>query len=70
MKKITTILIAVIILLLPLETRATHGFGAGLLTIYVDGVPFEVWAYGGGGGDGIAHIRMRDMAYMLNGTPA
>jgi len=63
-------LAVIIVLLFPIQTKATHGFGAGLLTIYVDGVPFEVWAYGGGGGDGIAHIRMRDMAYMLNGTPA
>jgi len=57
--------------LLPtVEVNATHGFGSGETLVIVDGVPFYIWTYGGRGGDGFAHIRLRDMAYVLNGTTA
>jgi len=57
--------------LLPtVEVNATHGFGSGETLVIVDGAPFYVWTYGERGGDGFAYIRLRDMAYILNGTVA
>ena len=54
----------------PVDVFATHGFGSQSFRISVDGSSFEVWGYGSGGITIDPSIRLRDIAYILNGTPA
>ena len=63
--------------LFPTVVSATHGFSSGLFTVSVDGTHFEIWGYHGDVmpgtwvfGFGTPAFRLRDIAYVLNGTPA
>ena len=71
-RRIITVMLAAaaFFLLFSAEVTATHCIVSGKVSIMVDDELFEVWAYGGGGGNGFPHVRLRDMAYILNGTQA
>jgi len=55
----------------PVITQATHGFGSGRGAFIVDGNISAPFIFEGYFGDGpVPAIRLADLAYMLNGTPA
>jgi len=71
--KIITIVISAVFIaaLFYMPVFATHGFSSMAFRIFVDGNhPFEVWGYGSGEIDISPSLRLRDVAFMLNGTPA
>ncbi|MCL1864147.1 MAG: SH3 domain-containing protein [Defluviitaleaceae bacterium] len=51
------------------DASATSGFNSQRFYIFVDGLPFEVWGYAGDGVN-LFSVSLRDVAYILNGTPA
>jgi len=63
------ILVAVLMLAhLGLTAFATHGFGSGRATFVVGDETFEIWGYFDDNLPGM-DVRLRDIAYILNGTP-
>ena len=68
MKRATVALIlAAVMLALCFPVFATHGFGSGRHSISVNGNIFDVWGYSS---DAPPSFRLRDIAYILNGTSA
>ncbi|MCL2674669.1 MAG: hypothetical protein FWE92_04985 [Defluviitaleaceae bacterium] len=65
---IRLILAALLILISPTIALATHGFGSAKITVYVDETPFEVYGYDGGDFSFDPSFKLRDIAYILNGT--
>jgi len=71
--KLTTICFLVIIvftMILPMNVFATHGFGSQRFRVFVNYLPFEAWGYGSGEIIVDPSLRLRDLAYILNGTPS
>jgi hypothetical protein len=68
MKKLLFICILLLTLLAPVTVRATVGPFALESVIFVDGVASPLW--GVRNDIGISAVRLRDLAYLLNGTPA
>ncbi|MCL2225415.1 MAG: hypothetical protein FWB96_10670 [Defluviitaleaceae bacterium] len=68
MKKLFCVFMLVIILLMPLAVRATVGPLVQEAVVFLDDEIFTIW----GVGDDVAvsFVRLRDLAYILNGTPA
>jgi len=68
--RVFVILSAILILAvhLPMLVYATGGFGSARTTISVDGQVFELHGYDGDGP--MPAFRLRDIAYILQGTPA
>ena len=62
-------LLALLIALSPITALATHGFGSTRMMVYVDGEPFLVYGYGSGDFVMDPTFSLRDIAYILNGTP-
>ncbi|MCL2500828.1 MAG: hypothetical protein FWE90_10925 [Defluviitaleaceae bacterium] len=58
----------IILLLLPITVRATHGFRSDSVTITVEGRDYLIWGYFEDGP--VPAFRLRDIAYILNGTDA
>lgn len=68
MKKLLIVMVLALAVLVPIPVRATTGPFASRLAVVVDGETFHVWGvymdYS------LSRFRLRDMAYILNGTPA
>ena len=71
-KSIAACLLAMmmVVAFFPVDVFATHGFDSQSFRISVDGLSFEVWGYGSGEIILDPSIRLRDIAYILNGTSA
>jgi hypothetical protein len=71
-KSITACLLATVMMVafFHVNVFATQGFGSQSFIISIDGLSFEVWGYGSEEIIIDPSIRLRDIAYILNGTPA
>ena len=65
-----TALAAAIFMLFPTTVFATHGFGTEVIDFYVGGQHFEVYGYRGDSAVRLPAVRLIDLAYMLDTTPA
>lgn len=62
---IAIFLTGIMTVIFPLKAQATHEIWVESAEIYVDGAAFEIWGYGQGSP---FSVRLRDIAYVLNGT--
>jgi len=65
---VTILVVGFLMIGLPANVHATHGFSSEMFTILVDGQHYEVWGYGGDGP--VPALRLQDLAYILRDTPA
>ena len=61
--------LAAILIFAYFPASATQGGGSGIITVHVNGSIFELWGYEIDGSNG-THLRLQDIAYILNDTPA
>ena len=68
LKGLVGVCIILLLFIMPAPVYATHGFGSWELTVKIDGEIFTAWGYAGDWE--LFSFRLKDIAYMLNGTTA